>query len=118
MCSHKVCLGDDSPFQVRPTTFHAAEKRDTSCPIEFISETELEALDFWKSKIQWNGEETAQSERPDLSSARIVVSGGRALQSKEQFQLVEDLAKQLGAAVGATRAAVDAGFAQNDCQVS
>ncbi len=64
------------------------------------------------------GEEIAASARPDLSAARIIVSGGRALGSAEQFHaIVEPLADELGAAVGASRAAVDAGYAPNDWQV-
>ena len=57
------------------------------------------------------------SERPELATARIVVSGGRGLASKENFGLIDDLAEKLGAAVGASRAAVDSGYAPNDCQV-
>ena len=64
------------------------------------------------------GEEVAASERPDLTAAKVIVSGGRALGSKEKFEeVILPLADKLGAAVGASRAAVDAGYAPNDWQV-
>jgi len=64
------------------------------------------------------GEEVAKSERPELASAKIIVSGGRAMQSRENFEkFIEPLADVLGAGVGASRAAVDAGYAPNDWQV-
>ncbi len=65
----------------------------------------------------FKGSEIAKSERPELTAAKIVVSGGRAMGSSENFHLIETVADKLGAAVGASRAAVDAGYAPNDHQV-
>ncbi|WVV47221.1 FAD-binding protein [Pseudomonas sp. NA13] len=68
------------------------------------------------SNVRFVSEQLTASERPDLSSARVVVSGGRGMQSKEHFALIERVADKLGGAVGASRAAVDSGFAPMICR--
>ena len=70
-----------------------------------------------KAPLKFVGEELTRSERPELTTADIIVSGGRGMQSSENFVLLEKLADKLGAAVGASRAAVDAGYVPNDYQV-
>ena len=78
----------------------------------------IEVLDIARdSVVRLLDEHRTQSDTPDLATAQIVIGGGVALGSAENFQLVEKLAKILGAAVGATRAAVDAGYAPNDWQI-
>ena len=96
---------------VRTTAFESAAASGGSAPIE----TRPAAPDTGKAQVV--GREITKSERPELTSARIVVSGGRAMQNAENFKLLEALADKLGAAVGASRAAVDAGFVPNDYQV-
>ena len=96
---------------VRATAFEAAQSGGGSAQIEALGS----AHDAANSSFV--GEELAASERPELTSARVVVSGGRGMGSSEGFQALEKLADKLGAAVGASRAAVDAGFVPNDMQV-
>ncbi|MES2823616.1 MAG: FAD-binding protein [Pseudomonadota bacterium] len=98
---------------IRPTAFDAAPDANQSAPIESIA---VVADD--KKLSHFISEHIQHSERPDLSAARVVISGGRSLGSAEKFQeTLEPLAAKLNAAIGATRAAVDAGFAPNECQV-
>jgi electron transfer flavoprotein alpha subunit len=96
---------------VRTASF-AATGTGGSASIEAISAKAASALSTFK------GEEVAKSDRPELASAKIIVSGGRALASSENFaKVIEPVADRLGAAMGASRAAVDAGYAPNDWQV-
>jgi electron transfer flavoprotein alpha subunit len=95
---------------VRPTAFAAAEEGG-SAPVETVGGADA-------GKTRFVSEEMVKSDRPELAAAKIVVSGGRAMGSAEEFQrVIEPLADKLGAAVGASRAAVDAGYAPNDYQV-
>ena len=96
---------------VRASSFPAAALTDAPAPVEQVSITS----DMQLSRFV--NEALAQSARPQLSTARVVVSGGRALGSRENFALIEQLADKLHGAVGASRAAVDAGMVANDLQV-
>jgi electron transfer flavoprotein alpha subunit len=96
---------------VRATGFDAAGESAAAAPIEKISP----AADASLSKF--NGQEVQKSDRPELTAARVIVSGGRGVGSAENFRLIEALADKLGAAVGASRAAVDSGFKPNEFQV-
>ncbi|MFG6588970.1 MAG: electron transfer flavoprotein subunit alpha/FixB family protein [Pseudodonghicola sp.] len=94
----------------RTSTFEAAGAGG-SAAVESIGAGDNPGLSEWVS------DKLAESDRPELTSAKIVVSGGRGVGSEENFAIIEALADKLGAAVGASRAAVDSGFAPNDWQV-
>jgi len=95
---------------IRTSTFEPAGAGG-SAPVETVSAAANPGLS------EWVEDKVAASDRPELTSAKIVVSGGRGVGSEENFALIEKLADKLGAAVGASRAAVDSGFAPNDWQV-
>ena len=96
---------------VRPTSFDPVETSGGNNVIEsIIFENDIETVEFIDRQ-------ESQSERPELSTARVVISGGRGLQSAENFKLLNEIADKLNAAVGASRAAVDAGYVSNDYQV-
>ncbi|MFL0809248.1 MAG: FAD-binding protein [Agarilytica sp.] len=96
---------------VRTTAFDAAAATGGSASAEDISSVHNSGLSHFVK------EALAESDRPELTAASIVISGGRGLQNGENFQLLYDLADKIGAAVGASRAAVDAGYVPNDLQV-
>jgi electron transfer flavoprotein alpha subunit len=97
---------------VRTATFQATGEGGSAAPVEPAAAAADPGLSSFA------GEELSKSERPELTSAKIIISGGRAMQSRENFgKYIEPVADKLGAAVGASRAAVDAGYAPNDWQV-
>jgi electron transfer flavoprotein alpha subunit len=97
---------------VRTSTFQATGTGAGAAPIQKLAAAPDPAISAFV------GEELSKSERPELTSAKIIISGGRAMQSRENFtKYIEPVADKLGAAVGASRAAVDAGYAPNDWQV-
>ena len=96
---------------VRTTSFQAVAAEGGSAPVESVSAAGDPGLStFLRAEL-------SKSERPELTAAKIVISGGRGMQSGDNFPLIERVADKLGAAVGASRAAVDAGFVPNDYQV-
>src|SRR6185295_17390645 len=95
---------------VRTAAFPAAEEGG-SAPVEKATAPDDPGLSSYQ------GENLSKTDRPELTSAKIIVSGGRGMQNGENFHMLDKVADKLGAAVGASRAAVDAGFVPNDYQV-
>jgi len=96
---------------VRGTAFDAVAAEGGSATIESVDTVKDTGLS------EWLKDEIAAQERPELTAASVIISGGRGMQNGENFKLLESIADKLGAAVGASRAAVDAGYAPNDLQV-
>lgn len=96
---------------VRGTAYDPVDAEGGSADIEDVSKVHDAELSSWVK------DDIAESERPDLTAAKVVVSGGRGMGSGDNFKLLEGIADKLGAAIGASRAAVDAGFVPNDMQV-
>jgi electron transfer flavoprotein alpha subunit len=96
---------------VRPTGFEKAAEEGGSATIESVGAVADPGLSTFV------GERLSESDRPELASAKIVISGGRGMQNGDNFEMLYKVADKLGAAVGASRAAVDAGFVPNDMQV-
>lgn len=98
-------------LSIRTTAFDLAASTGGSASVEAVAAGSASGLSSFV------GETLAVSDRPELTAAKVVISGGRGLQNGDNFKLLYDLADKLGAAVGASRAAVDAGFVPNDMQV-
>ncbi|WP_299942895.1 FAD-binding protein [uncultured Microbulbifer sp.] len=98
-------------ISVRATAFDAVAAEGGSATIESMDSADDAGVSSFV------GEELAKSDRPELTAARVVISGGRGMQNGDNFEMLNKLADKLGGAVGASRAAVDAGFVPNDMQV-
>jgi electron transfer flavoprotein alpha subunit len=103
-------ISDKKVITVRAPSFQAAGDQDP-VTVENIQNSED------KNLSEYISEELTKSDRPELTAAKIIISGGRGMQNGENFVLLEGVADKLGAALGASRAAVDAGFVPNDYQV-
>nr|XP_043606083.1 electron transfer flavoprotein subunit alpha, mitochondrial [Erigeron canadensis] len=117
LCTIRYTGADPCMLTIRATSFPvgstAPDSKTSAAPIH-----QVDLSTFGEDGKSRHIKQTSQdSERPDLGSARVVITGGRALKSAENFKMIEKLAEKLGAAVGATRAAVDAGYIPNELQV-
>eukprot|EP00262_Sarcandra_glabra_P007765 TRINITY_DN20708_c0_g1_i1.p1 TRINITY_DN20708_c0_g1~~TRINITY_DN20708_c0_g1_i1.p1 ORF type:complete len:362 (-),score=61.43 TRINITY_DN20708_c0_g1_i1:370-1455(-) len=119
LCTVRYTGVDPCMLTIRSTSFpvplSSDDSKSAAAPISQVDLSTFSEVTLGKSK--WLNHSSEETERPDLGNARVVVTGGRALKSAENFKLIEKLAEKLGAAVGATRAAVDAGFVPNELQV-
>ncbi|QNT77788.1 electron transfer flavoprotein subunit alpha/FixB family protein [Entomobacter blattae] len=107
-----VCSHDEKQvLTIRHSSFGTAEKDSEQVPVEPVEIADLPV------KTEFVSVKLSESERPELENARVVISGGRGLQNEENFHLLEPLADKLNAAIGASRAAVDAGYVSNEYQV-
>ncbi|KAF9620987.1 hypothetical protein IFM89_015809 [Coptis chinensis] len=119
LCTVRYTGADPCMLTIRPTSFPVLHiSSDSKWDAAPVSQVDLSTYsEDTLGKSRYLKHTSQDTERPDLGSARVVVTGGRALKSAENFRLLEKLAEKLGAAVGATRAAVDAGFVPNELQV-
>lgn len=101
---------DKKVLTVRASAFDAAEATGSA-------DVEAVAIDKCSDKVSFVSQQLTESERPELTAAEVIISGGRGMQNGENFALLNGIADKLGAAIGASRAAVDAGFVPNDMQV-
>ncbi|XP_039781503.1 electron transfer flavoprotein subunit alpha, mitochondrial-like [Panicum virgatum] len=118
LCTVKYTGEDPCMMSIRSTSFSPTTEAMSETKVAPITQVDLSFLSEGTiGKSTWVNLTSQDTERPDLANARVVVTGGRGLKSAANFKLLEQLAENLGAAVGASRAAVDAGYVPNDLQV-